>query len=174
VTEVNTNGCESTNQTQVFLVLNPLPSSAVTNVVNGNICFTNPVTPLSVAFASGNGGNWYLGGMLVAANTNMYTPTNDTSSVTQYVFKVFEVNAATGCQSLSSTNVTLTVHACPVIQVVGNNIVLNWYGNLRLQCSTNLSSGNWVDVPCTPPYTNCIVGPQPPEMYFRLIPSDAQ
>jgi len=173
VTEVNAGDC-GTNQTEVDLVLNAIPTNPPTKPVNQTNCTgVLPNPPLSVTVSAGNVANWYDANTnLVASGTTNYSPTNNTPGTWQYF--VTEVNAS-GCESTNQIEVDLLLLACtnpPAISFNGTNGTVQWFGDLTLLSTTNLLP----PVTWTPVVTNAFMGTNtwywtntvPPIQFFKL------
>ena len=154
------------------LTVNPLPSApASLGDLTNCVGVANP--SLSVTVTNGVTVDWYdnlTNGVLVAQDTPSYTPTNIAlGSYTYYA----EARSLGGCPSTNRTAVTLLITNCP-LSIANNSgkIVLEWFGNMDLRSSTNLTLAvtNWTLL--TNGYagvmnfwTNSLLMPQE---YFRL------
>ncbi|MDR3457078.1 MAG: hypothetical protein P4N60_06500 [Verrucomicrobiae bacterium] len=136
----------------------------------------NDQSQLAVTVSGGQTVNWYDASTnLLARGVNPFTPTNTAPGV--YTEYAQAVDTGTYYVSPNFTPVTLTLLDCltnpPVISLVGgSNINVSWFGDLKLQSTTNLAPPViWVDV-----FTNPVVGPTnlswpggtPPVEFFRL------
>ena len=136
---------------------------------------TNP--PLAVLAVTNVAIDWYQsasGGSPIVRGTNVFVPTNGV--VGTYTYYAEARNASLGCLSTNRTPVKLTLQLGLIAQPTqSSNALISWYGNARLQATTNLlptpGNANWINVRTGQParlnlYTNRAVGE---ERYFRLF-----
>ncbi len=164
----------------VQIQVDPLPAASPTNHGDLTNCIANPNLALSVSVPLNFTADWYSSSniqnqYLVAAGTNIYTPTNKILGAhTFYVVTRFNDTNAT-CQS-GATNVTLTLVDCTnlvVFRFRTNQFILDWYGTNVLQTNSDLTClGCWSNAATgilgLNYWTNSTV-PPPAQNFFRLL-----
>lgn len=175
-------GCINTNRTPVVFVINPLPTvTALTGTQTNCFGITNQVT----ATLGGSAGPWNV------IWSDGFTQTAVASPATRPVLPPVGVNllsitnlqdAGTLCQAtpanLAAFSVTLTVENCAtnpltIYRSGDTNVVVEWYGNLRLLRASDLTAPvTWSLITTGNPgaisrWTNSII-PPPPNNFFRL------
>ncbi len=145
------NGCTASLNVMAPVCACP-PIASATNSNNPTICFGAPIPSLTVDMvAAGYQINWYntaVGGVTIATNTNMYTPTNP--AVGTYTYYVEVVQTVSGCVS-TRTPVILTINPASTgsatATVCAPELPYTWNGN---QYS---AAGNYTFI--TPNYLGC-------------------
>jgi hypothetical protein len=146
------------------------------NVTN---CAATANPGLSALVSSGESVNWYAdsaGTNLLARAVNPFVPTNAIPG--NYSFYAQTVNTNTFFVSTNLTPVQFVLLDClgtpPTVSFVGTNIVVSYFGNVRLQSATNLVPPiSWVDA-LVNPYVNFTNLTWPndgtiPIRFFRLV-----
>ncbi len=146
---------------------------------NATNCAATANPGLSVLVSSGQSANWYAdspGANLVGRAVNPFVPTNAIPGT--YNFYAQTVDTNTFFVSAYLTQVQLTLLDClgtpPKVSLVGTNIVVSYFGNVRLQSATNLVPPiSWVDA-LVNPYVNFTNLTWPndgtiPIRFFRLV-----
>ena len=162
----------STNITGgIAITVNALPTDVPVSSGDKTNCAGVANPPLTVT-TGGALVNWYnVNYNLVAFSTNSFTPSDTEPGV--YIYYAAETNSF-GCTG-TNVAVNLVLLDCltnqPVISVAGTNVSVSWFGNVKLQSTTNLLTP-WLDELTNPfvAQTNLLFpkfGP-PPEKFFRL------
>jgi len=174
-------GCINTNRTPVAFTINPLP---VVTALTGTQTNCYGIVSAITATLGGTAGPWNV------VWSDGFPQNGVTSPVLRYVSPAIGVtnysvtslvDAATGCvapaTNLAAFSVALTVEDCSapltIQQLNAGNVVVGWYGNLRLLRAPNLEPPTlWSLMVTGSPgklnrWTNPVV-PPPPNYFFRL------